>query len=288
MRLPAHRARLFILIVIGPVALALLFASAVNAYIDPLWIMPSLGDRPGMRYCVDDERQNKINKMIHGGVSVNSVLIGSSRSAMFDTRFFIGDRVFNLSVKGLRPVEYAEYIRMFAQHVGAPRDIYVGFDFFGYILEQGDGAWVDRAKEKEFASLAPDYRPSRLVDLGNLKQSIKAFVRCTSAAYATIPTYRYDGVRSVSATPHNKASIEEQLKFFRELYKGPVDPNFRDHLARLKRITSGSTIHVYIPPLSAELFQTLMAAGRARDYRDWLGIVVEEFGIWFSDTVQRD
>src|SRR6266403_168341 len=104
MRLTRNRALMFLAVMLGPLLPAMATAFAFNAYVDPYWLMPTLGERSSIRYCVDDERQNKVNKMIYGGANADSVLIGSSRSAFFDTLYF-HPKAFNLAVNGLSTIE---------------------------------------------------------------------------------------------------------------------------------------------------------------------------------------
>jgi hypothetical protein len=277
MRLTRNRALAFLAVMLGPPSLAMVMALAFNAYVDPYWIMPTLGERSGIRYCVDDERQNKINKMIYGGANADSVLIGSSRSAFFDTRYFHA-KVFNLAVDGLSTIEFPEYLRMFSQYVGTPKDIYIGFDFFGYLQEANNLILVERAREKERISNKAGYRQNLLFDLGSFQKSLSTLTECSASSHENIPTHRYDGVRLVGKAPRNPDILKQQLKFFADLYKKPVDPNFLEHIEQLKRVTADSKLHAYIPPISAELYETLVAAGRAEDYKKWLAILVGEFG----------
>ena len=277
MRLTRNRALAFLAVVLGPLSLAMMTAFAFNAYVDPYWLMPTLGERSSIRYCVDDERQNKINKMIYGGTNADSVLIGSSRSAFFDTRYFHA-KVFNLAVNGLSTIEFSEYLRMFSQYVGTPKDIYVGFDFFSYLQEANIIMRVERAKEKERISSKLGHRLNLLFDLGSFEKSLSTLTKCSASSHENIPTHRYDGVRLVGRAPRNPDILKEQLKIFADLYKKPVDPTFLEHIEQLKLVTAHSKLHAYIPPISAELFETLVAAGRAEDYKKWLGILVGEFG----------
>jgi hypothetical protein len=279
MKISAQRSRRFLLTVLAPVAVAMLCAVTANAYVDPYWFMAVFGERSGIRYCVEDERQNKINKMIFGGAKSDSVLIGSSRSAFFDTTYFTA-RVFNLAVNGLRPVEYPEYLRMYVKYVGIPRDVYLGLDFFGYILESNDNIWIEHARTKENAANATGYRFNTLLDLGVLKISVFTVTACTWRNWYSSPTHRYDGVRSVRVIPRDPALLESQLKFFAGLYdmKTPTDGRYREYLERLKQVSPGSRFHAYIPPLSADLFHLLISTGRAEDYKRWLAILADEFG----------
>lgn len=267
------------LVTLLPSVIAICSAVGFNAYVDPYWIFPSFGERASLRYCVDDERLNKINKMIFGGATGADVLMGSSRSSFFDTRYF-SNKVFNLSVNGLRPVEYPEYLRMFIQYAGRPKDVYVGFDFFGYILEENDGVWVDRAKEKETASLSFTYRLNLLLDVGALQKSISTIRECSAAESLVSPKHRYDGGHIVAHSPRDIKHFNEQLDYFRNFYdiKKPIDANFVKNIERLKSIAPNSRFHIFIPPLTEDLLKVLVASGRANQYGQWLGILIEEFG----------
>src|SRR5438477_10297885 len=119
------RRGLFLAVVLLPSFAMGVAALVANAYIDPLWMMPKIGSRPSLHYCVEDERTNKMNRAIYGHLDADGVLFGSSRSAFFDTRAFRGN-VFNMSVNGVIPIEFPELLTVFMQHVGAPKTVYIG------------------------------------------------------------------------------------------------------------------------------------------------------------------
>ena len=134
---PAQRARLYSLMVAGPAALVGASAVLINVAIDPLWTLPTNSLRSSLRYCVKDERQSKINRLVHGQIRPQSVIIGSSRSAFIDPADFKAESVFNMSVNGMVPIEYAQFIDLFKMAAGQPNTIYVGLDFFGYSSLEG-------------------------------------------------------------------------------------------------------------------------------------------------------
>lgn len=274
-----NRRERFTSVVLGP-ALAVIFtAAAVNAYVDPLWMFPRLGERPAIRYCVADERQNKTNKMIFGGAMADSVIIGSSRSEVFDTRYFRNETVANIAVNGMRPVEIAEYLRIYVRHAGMPKRVYVGLDFFGYLYE-GDESKTS-APEKERAALDSGYRVRSLVDFGLLQRSVRTIIECTYGVYTAGPLHRYDGVEpTVKPSAHQQELVESQMAFFRTLYdrKKPIDPMFRSHLQRIKQAAPGATIVAFIPPVRADVHRVMVTARGETDYHDWIGSIIDEFG----------
>ena len=136
--LTRKRAKVFLAIAATPAVILCVAALLVNAYVDPLWVLPKIGGRP-LHYCVKDERLNKINRAVHGRLDTESVLVGSSRSAFMDTTAFESERVFNMAVNGVQPVEYGPMVEVYSRFVGKPKTVFVGVDFFGYARNRQRG-----------------------------------------------------------------------------------------------------------------------------------------------------
>lgn len=253
-------------------------AVVANAYIDPLWIMPKVGTRAGLHYCVQDERTNKLNRAIYGHLDAQGVLLGSSRSAFFDTRAF-REPVFNMSVNGVMPIEFPELLAVFKQHVGTPRTVYVGVDFYGYLKEPGGEVFLPRLKAREEDSLRLFYRAKSLIDWSIFEYSIKTVTNCSSPDMKE-PTYNYDGIRHVPRRPRDRDLTDDQMKVFSDQIYGkkPADPDYRGHLLALKAVSPDSKFVAYIPPITPELFKAIENTGHLHDYIDWLHVVVDVFG----------
>src|SRR4051812_13295159 len=183
--------RTFLAIVIGPAAAISLGIPLFNAYVDPLWVVPQLGDRPFL-YCVRDERQNRVNRIVHGRLAADGILLGSSRAAFVDPAFFRGNMVFNLAVNGMQTVELIEYSRIFATHRGPPKKVYAALDFWGYVDLDGSGGAgaVQKARAIEAEAADAWYPIKQVLDWEVARYSWDVVRRCSRPSYPA-PTFRY-------------------------------------------------------------------------------------------------
>jgi hypothetical protein len=279
--LTSKRAAVFLAQLFGPVVAVIMAVASINAFVDPLWTLPYTSGRESLRYCVRDERQNKINRVIHGGINADAVLIGSSRSAFVDAAFFGNNRVLNMSANGLTPIEYPEFVRIFREHHGTPAVIYVGFDFFSYAASQLDEGQVDGIRLRETASASFFYALEKLLDPSVLLYSLDT-LDCPVDPHAAV--YLYDGARRVERSGDGEGhrlfvsqQVDEIAKIF-DPGKFKPDPAFEAHLARLSAAAAGSRLVVYVPPVSSRLLKAEMARGHLDDYLAWMHGLVKQFG----------
>src|SRR4051812_42695514 len=185
------RPRWFLAIVASPAAAISISVPLFNAYVDPLWVVPQLGDRPFL-YCVRDERQNRVNRITHGRLVADAILLGSSRAAFVDPAFFRGSTVFNLAVNGVQTVELIEYSRIFATHRGPPKKVYAALDFWGYVDLDGSGgvAAVQKARAIEAEAADAWYPIKQVLDWEVARYSWDVVRRCSRPSYPA-PTFRY-------------------------------------------------------------------------------------------------
>ncbi len=278
MKLASHRARRFLTVLIGTVAVPVATAVPFNAYVDPLWMFPAFGDRASLRYCVDDERQSKVNKMVYGGAGADSVIIGSSRTEVFDPRYFQNEHVINIAMNGMRPVELSAYLKIYARHVGIPKTVYVGLDFWGYLYAEGEDVRTS-APDKERLALSPTYRINSVLDLGLLWKSVDTISVCSSEQHR--PRHTYDGVEEITLPyPWEQEIVKAQLVDFEKSYKPsvPPDPIFKAHLRAIREAVPGAVIRPFIPPERADLHRVLIETRGRHDYDDWIAAIVDEFG----------
>jgi hypothetical protein len=256
-----------------------------NAYVDPLWVVPQLGDRPFL-YCVRDERQNRVNRIVHGRVNADGVLLGSSRAAFLNPVLFRDHRVFNLAVNGMQLREFNAYGHIFAAHLGPPKKVYAAFDFWGYVDQDGSGGDGTAQKARAIEVEAADrwYPFKQILDWEVARYSWQIVRRCTSASYQA-HTFHYDGTRHAAPVKYDlwhEQSLLDQIDFFVDTLfsnaKFKADAGFRQKLTDLKRTFPSSEIVPFVLPITADLFLAEMAQGRLNDYFAWLEALIEEFG----------
>jgi hypothetical protein len=253
--------------------------------VDPLWIVPQLGDRPFL-YCVRDERQNRVNRLVHGRSDADAVLLGSSRAAFVNPAFFRDNRVFNLAVNGMQTIEYVEYGRIFAAQVAPPKKVYAAFDFWGYVDQDGTAGTgtVAKARAIEAEAADPWYPVRQILDWEVARYSWEVASKCSSSSYRG-HTFRYDGTRHAKPVDYDlwhEQSLLQQAEFFVDnLFSDArfnADRRYREKLVALKRTLPGSEIVPLVLPITADLFLAEMAEGRLDDYFDWLETLVHQFG----------
>jgi len=276
-----RRALVFLAIALAPGVAMTLAAGAINAYVDPLWVLPKLGE-PSFHYCVKDDRQNKINRLLHGHIRVQSVLLGSSRSAFMDPADFVGSSVVNLSVDGLMPAEYPELARMFHENVGDPHMLYAAFDFSRYAAtREANDLLITRLREREALSRSSLYPLRQLLDPQVMTYSIDTLRHCNSPDNPGTVFYRYDGVRLAKRVTDEVRQQTIQSEIERLNYSDAsflVDPDFDAHLDNLKRAAPNSAFVVWVTPVTIDLLMKQVMSGRLPNYFDWIEHLLDAFG----------
>ena len=278
---------IFVLMIILLPILLMSITFVVNVVVDPLWVLPQVGTRP-LAYCVKDERQNKINRAVHGWLKIirhkDSLLLGSSRAAFIDTRFFNDENVYNMAVNGMLAREYGLFVKIFSRNVMPPKKIFVGLDFFAFSSsDAADAHYVADDENRLRRSKGLFYSLSKTLDLATFRESLHAILRCSDPDYPA-PTYRYRAVRHApeTASPaEKKKHIEhniDELKFIFTDKAFSVDPKYKRWLRAIKKNAEGAKIVPFITPVSAALFRQEMEEGRLTDYLDWVEEIVDVFG----------
>ncbi|EMI24758.1 hypothetical protein [Rhodopirellula europaea] len=110
MLVPKTKYRWLQCFVVG-VVLLLLPILIINLLIDPLWMLS--GNRLEGKNFAWNERQAKVNRLANGQVSMDCVVLGTSRSTLLSEHLINGGKTFNFAVSGASIPEYVQL----AQHV---------------------------------------------------------------------------------------------------------------------------------------------------------------------------
>lgn len=249
-----------------------------NFTLDPLHCF-GVVNRFNERAVVIDQRQEKTNRLVFENVYYDAILIGSSRSEPIPTGSITGKRVFNYSVPAIFPDEYLPYLN-FARNKRAPqlKKIYLGLDFFG---SNRNKVIFNPAPESYFSQTGRrTYRLTNLLSPGPLRAWIKR--RFEKDYY-----YCYDRHREVLVPrPMTETDIrrftEKRLAVFRENFYSEAKYAYNSKLPTLygeiQAQFSGVTLIPFTSPVSLPLLRTMAAAGRYKDYEQWLKDIVETFG----------
>jgi hypothetical protein len=267
-------------------ALPLLAQSGViglNAYVDPLWVLPDVVGRP-LLYCVKDERQNKLNRVIHGVAPYDNIVLGSSRTVRIDPDGLSGPTL-NLAVAGAVPDEFTEQLRIYARHRAPPRRIYVGFDFFGYVANCTSAGLVSELRQKASASGETLHAFARVADWGTAEYAIETLGECARRA-GIVQRYTYDARGVLQKPPEERLRHEQTIHdsadvivagYFTPAHYAP-DPRFRQHLQALREAAGDAATVPFVPPVSTALFLRKMSHDRLGGYIEFLQDLIAVFG----------
>jgi len=285
MKIEAAWLRTFTLIVVAPAVIAELAVVALNLYVDPLWTLPITQRR--LAYCVRNERVNKVNLLDHSTHKWDSVVLGNSRTAFVDPRFFKNSDIFNLAVNSMRISEYIDYLKIFVRHVGKPKIAYIAFDF----ISHAGGADITAnentsraASAIEAMSINPLYAAETTLDWGTAFYSVDVLANCNANDYER-SLYWYGGAEFIKRQTYDMQHdqmIDNQAEDF--IRPNMLDTTFRPdtllsmQIDTLKGLLAQGKIVAFVPPITARLLLAEMAAGRLDDYLDWLGTLVDKFG----------
>lgn len=250
---------------------------AFNAYVDPLWLFGH-ANASNVKQVGFDERQQKTNRVIFGNFPYDALLLGSSRTTFIDQNDFPGLRVFNYAVSGMRPSEYAGYIRHARQRRGSAFDtIFIGIDFFATNRNYGGQA----LPPEHYIAMTEKslYRLESLISLDTMKRSRNNL----KARHEECDCYNRNNVKTMvrNQTARMPEIMSKDLAVFRHKIYGPdytYDGTLPETWRHLLQENSGSRFVIFTTPISAPLFATLVETGHFPDLERWLREVVGAFG----------
>jgi hypothetical protein len=112
----------------------------VNVWIDPLWYFQ--GNRFSQINPPWNERIAKTNLYLRTHQNYDCLLLGTSRSTLFDTANFEQNRCFNYSFSGAKVEEYGNYLRYIAEKGIKPRQIYLEIEAESFNQRRQPDAFV--------------------------------------------------------------------------------------------------------------------------------------------------
>ncbi len=271
---------------IGVVLSVIVTVVSLNYVIDPLWVF-SHSNALNNKQPVFNERQQKTNKLYFGLATgetqkYDSLMIGSSRGAMFDQNDFDGMKLFNYSANNMEPWEYSGWIEVAKKIKGSDfKNIVIALDFFSAQNKAGEvtnpeelpESYLQRAQEKLYP-----YRSLLSLDTANnaFKGLMKA-VRSPGVEY-----YNRQNVKvatQVSAEQRDQYiqwNIEDHQKDFGENYRYNTD--WVNLLETLKTQNPTTNFIILTTPVSKIWFDEFVNPKHLDDYKRWLKETVGVFG----------
>ena len=272
----------------GMVLTAVAVVVSLNYVIDPLWVF-SHSNSLNNKQPVFNERQQKTNKLFFVDLAkqktqaYDSLMLGSSRGAMFDQNDFAGMKLFNYSANNMAPWEYEGWIEVAKKIKGSDfKNIVIAIDFFGtqsHLDEQANDPekhaqrYLTRAQE-------PFYRYRSLFSLDTANNAFKGLmkaVRDPGVEYYNRHNVKFaTQVSSEQRDKYIQWNIEDHQHDFGESYQYKND--WTDLLNNLKAKNPNTRFIILTTPVSKRWFDEFVKPKHINEYKRWLRETVQVFG----------
>lgn len=260
-------------IIIGTIGL-------VNYIVDPLWNF-SHSNVFNAKQKGFNERQQKTNYIyFNDNLEFDSVLLGSSRSAIINRHEFDKMKVYNYSVASLKPYEYKYYIDFSKKvHTKELKNIIIGIDFFGTKKPAYKDTKVAKIDIDNTLSFA--YRYKMLFSKSSFMQSIE---NLKIAMFGRDRYYDRDNIdypiiiSQVKRTSRYKKHLKKHLIVLTgDNYT--YDDNYINYIKELKNENKTTKFIIFTSPITASLLVSIVRdINRVDDYERWLREVISVFG----------
>ncbi len=272
---------------IGLVFSVIIAVVSLNYVIDPLWVF-SHSNGLNNKQPVFNERQQKTNKLYFGlstgeTQQYDSLLIGSSRGAMFDQNDFAGMKLFNYSANNMEPWEYSGWIEVAKQIKGGDfKNIVIALDFFSAQSSLDDQSVDSENQPHSYLKRAQQklYPYRSLLSLDTAKNAFKGLMKAVRSP--GVEFYDRNNVKvatQVSAEQRDEYiqwNIQDHQKDFDENYRYNMD--WVDLLEDLKTQNPATNFIVLTTPVSKVWFDEFVNPKHLDDYKRWLKETVQVFG----------
>jgi hypothetical protein len=269
------------------VATIIPFVVGLNFLIDPLWFFAHSHKLNTLQIDFDERLQKSIKFKYNQDLNtIDTLLMGSSRSTYYDQNKFGNLKVFNFAFSGAYPYEYKYYINYAKLLKGNEfTNIILGLDFYG----------CGKTKEKKDK---PDY----LSDLTKKPSYILSnYTSLDATQYSLTNIFRsiinraggrsYNRSNVVIADKQDAQKVEKRAKNrSREYWKNlEYDENYSNILRELKKQNKKSNFIIYTTPLSKPFLQVLYGNQKLKGYYfKWIKDMVLIFGKVYFFTLPNE
>lgn len=282
---------------ISVVAILVLLVASIggfNYWMDPMWMYGGAHEFNDVQDTIN-ERQQKTNRIKFQTFSVDTLLIGSSRSTYIDQHEFEGMDVYNYSVANMSVKEYESYIA-FAKENSTKKieRVIIGLDFFKSSLTESKTPLSIYPYAKTLDE--PLVRWKNIISYDLTRYSFYNFKASIKDEPVFVRTYDRHNVASTMRLSKEEADVELQKKVekFKTTFYGKYEynPNYKKIMQNIKDKNPGTEFIVFTTPISEPLFQALIDSGAYPHYEKWLSEVTEVFGSVYNfmgiNTVTKD
>lgn len=228
-----------------------------------------------------NERIQKTNYLASHEVRIDTLIVGSSRSAYINPEWLGTKNGFNYAVSSGKPSEFATYINYVKEKSQTPLKLVVIESSFGHALTvdttfeepqkyvDGAEAWTKKYKNlfsRDTYKLAKDARRSPiynhyLYDGG------------------TLYSYRYPRIQYADDAAKEKVVSQQIDSYMKNVYNKAYDESFAEYLSEIHKALGSADFIVYTTPVSEPMMKLLYDMGRMDAYERWLRELVAEFGV---------
>ncbi|MBT2661583.1 hypothetical protein [Bacillus sp. ISL-45] len=278
------------------VTLVLLVAGigGFNYWMDPMWMYGGAHEFNDVQDTIN-ERQQKTNRIKFQPFSVDTLLIGSSRSTYIDQHEFEGMDVYNYSVANMSVKEYESYIAFAKENSKKEiKTVIIGLDFFKSSLAESKAPLSIYPYAKTLDE--PFVRWKNIISYDLTRYSFYNFKASIKDEPVFVRTYDRQNVASTIRLSKEDADEELQKKVekFTTTFYGDYEynPNYKKILQNIKDKNPDTKFIVFTTPISEPLFQALIDSGAYPHYERWLSEVTAVFGSVYNfmdiNTVTKD
>lgn len=228
-----------------------------------------------------NERTQKTNYLASHEICIDTLIVGSSRSAYINPEWLCTKNGFNYAVSSGKPSEFAAHINYVRKKSSVPLTFVVIESSFGHALTvdttfEAPQKYIDVAEDwtkkyknlfsRDTYKLAKDSRRSPiynhyLYDGGRLN------------------SYRYPHIQYANDAAKDKVVSQQIDSYRKNVYNKAYDESFAKYLSEIHKALGGTEFIVYTTPVSKPMMKLLYDMGRMEAYERWLRELVSEFGV---------
>ncbi|MDC3408823.1 hypothetical protein OAY00_03585 [Burkholderiales bacterium] len=260
-------------------ALAVVFTVlVVNLIVDPLCYFGASNQLITKKYLFD-ERAQKTNFVKSKKGQFDTLLLGSSRTAIIDWGNIGSKKIFNYSVSGMLPTEYSGFINNFKQS-NSVETVVLGMDFFS----SRSGEAVENKKSP--GQYLTEMYALDLLSYDTLHYS-RVSISCSIKKICRERSYTKNFARTMVPVTSQELTqkINKQILQYREGYYGAhtyPDPNLLSYLNVMRKENPKVEFVVFTTPVSHRLWQLLIEQDLYDEYVDWLALIFNQFGRFYN------
>lgn len=278
---------IFCLLFFIPTLVFIIMPALYVFIVDPLWQW----NHPfhlSRYHTTFNERLTKCNYIASRRSYVDTLIIGSSRSAYMNPADLASANAFNFSVSSGHPREYPEYLNLVKRQSRLPlKKILIEASFFQYLQTSSK-----KENPSDYTNNAGDIfvRFQALFSRDAYQKAKDVKKNPFHNSYYVSGDYFTSYRRAIPQTEESKMKIiNDTLQTYRnDVYARPSDSRHQIYLKNTQEELRGLPYVVYIPPVSKYLLALLIEKEKLNDYEEWIRELVAQYGKVYNFMYPND